>query len=398
MYVVWKALRWLIGYAEFEIRGAYAERFLTLCMEKDIDMWDIRRLSPGIICVRVFRFSLPHLEGLARKSGVVLEELRRKGFPEVLYRYRRRPGLLIGFCLYCALMCLLPCFVWSVEIPDVDPIRAKRIRTALLEEGFGVGSFVPSVDFRGLKYHLMICDDEISFVSVNMQGSRAVLEVRFAEDTPEIQPDTPCNIVASRDGEILSVLVKNGVRYVQKGQTVRQGDLLVGGIVDTRLGYYCVHSDGEILARVIDTVSEKVSLTQTVTERTGRVKVQRFWTFFGTTVNATPWFSCPYDAYDTVTERKYLSFDGENALPVMLTEVYYYETVSYDMQLSPEQAADLARSRLAERDRLRLVGIEVESVREEVTVGEADVTVALVRSLITDICEKKEFYFEDEGY
>ena len=62
MYVFWKALRWLIGYGEFEVRGAYAERFLTLCMEKEIDMWDIRRVCPGIIRMRVFRFSLSSLE------------------------------------------------------------------------------------------------------------------------------------------------------------------------------------------------------------------------------------------------------------------------------------------------------------------------------------------------
>ena len=35
---------------------------------------------------------------------------------------------------------------------------------------------------------------------------------------------------------------------VQKGQTVRKGDLLVGGLIDTRLGYYAVHSEAEILA------------------------------------------------------------------------------------------------------------------------------------------------------
>lgn len=397
MYLLWRVVRWFFGYGELEIRGAYGERFLSLCMEEDLDLWEIRRVCPGIIRIRVYLFSLKRLEELCRRSGVTAEVCRTCGFPEVLRRYRLRPGLFVGPILYLVLLFLLPCFVWSVEIPNADPVRAARLRSVLLEEGFGVGSFIPSVDYRDLKYHLMMADDEITFVSVNMTGSRAVVEVRFGDPVPEEESHAPCNIVASRDGQILSVLVKNGVRCVQKGQTVQKGDLLVGGIVDTRLGYYLVRSDAEIRARVTDVVSETVSLTQTVTERTGRVKKQRIWNIFGKEIDGSPWFSCPFEQYETVTEKKHLSLGENGAVPITLTEVYYYETCSHEKQITSEEAEFYARRRLAERDRLRLNGVEVESVKESVTVGEAEVTVTLVRSLIVDICEKQELYFEDEG-
>ncbi len=397
MYVLWSWLRWLIGYAEVEIRGAYGERFLTLCMKEEIDLWAIRRVCPGIIRVCLFSFSLGKLEPLARKSGVTLDHCRRVGFPTVLKRYRLRPGLFLGGLLYLGLMLLLPCFVWSVEIPEANPVQAAQIRSILADEGVGVGTFAPSVDFRRLKYRLMLEDDDVSFVSVNMQGSRAVVAVHFAKPAPEISDKTPCNIVASRDGQIVSILVRNGIRCVQKGQTVQKGDLLVGGLVDTRLGYYAVHSDAQIFARVTDMVSETVSLTQTVAERTGRVSVRRIWNLFGKEIDVTPHFSCPYTQYDTVTEKKHLSFGEESVVPITLTEVYYYETVSHQKQISPEEAEFFARRRLDETDRLRLCGVRVESVKESVSASAQEVTVTRVRSLIVDICEKKEFYFENEG-
>lgn len=398
MFFLWNCFRWLFGYAVFEIRGAYGEKFITLCMKEEIDLWEIRRVCPGIIQARTFLFFRKRLEPLARKSGVTLEYCRTVGLPEVLKRYRMRPGLFVGIGVYVSLLYLLSCFVWSVEIPSVDPIQDSQIRSVLLDEGFGVGTFAPAVDYKGLKYSLMLSSEKIAFVSVNMKGCRAVVEVRFSRSSPDtIDDKTPCNIVASQDGQILSMLVLDGIRCVQKGQTVQRGDLLVGGIVDTRLGYYLVHAKAQILARVTDVQSETVPLTQKTAVRTGRVCVRREWSFFGKKWNLSPSFSCPYEAFEIVTKKKHLSFGDDASVPITLTETYYYETVSSEEIRSPEDALQIARIRLDEGDRLRYYGVEIESLEETVTIAADSVTVTRTRSVILDICEEKEFYYEDEG-
>ncbi len=396
MVFLWTWIRWLFGYTSVEIRGAYGEKFVTLCMKEEIDLWEIRRVCPGIIRTKLFLFSKKKLDPLARKSGVTLEFGPDTGLPGTLKQYRFRPGLFLGLALYLTLMLLLPRFVWSVEIPGADPVQTRQIKSVLLEEGFGVGSFIPSVDYKNLRYRLMLSCPDVSFVSVNMEGCRGVVEARFSEDSPEAVDDgTPCNIVASRDGQIISMLVQTGMRYAQKGQTVQKGDLLVGGIMDTRLGYYVVHAKAKIMARTTDVQQETVCLTQTVTEPTGRYRIKWEWSFFGKKIDGSPWFSCPYGQYDTVTQTKHLSLGEDSAVPIVLTETYYYETVSYDVEISPEEAEALARSRLDEGDRLRFCGVEVESLDETVTRTHDAVTVTRTRSIIVDICEDKAFYFED---
>ncbi|MBQ1272878.1 MAG: sporulation protein YqfD, partial [Clostridia bacterium] len=302
MTFLWSFLRWLIGYAKIEIRGAYGEKFITLCMKQQIDLWEIRRICPGIIQAKVYGFSEKHLDALARKSGVTLEFPQRIGLPIVLKRYRFRPGIFLGIGIYLISLFFLSRFVWAVEIPGANPIQQQKIQSVLLDEGFGIGSFIPSVDYKNLRYQLMLSMEELSFVSVNMNGSRAVVEVHFSNPTPEAVDDgNPCNIVASRDGQILSMLVQSGMRYAQKGQTVQKGELLVGGIMDTRLGYYVVHAKAKIMARVTDIQTETVDLVQTQSDRTGRYKVRREWNFFGKTLPTVSWDDCPYAEYETET-------------------------------------------------------------------------------------------------
>ncbi len=398
MTFLWNGIRWFFGYTVLEIRGAYGEKFVTLCMKEEVDLWEIRRVCPGIIRAKIYLFSKKQMDSLARKSGVTLEYLEEKGFPITLKRYRFRPGLFLGIALYLVLLFTLSRFVWSVEIPDANPVQAKQIHAILLKEGFGVGSFIPTVNYRNLRYQLMLASEDVSFASVNMEGCRAVVEVRFSEHIPESVDDgTPCNIVASQDGQILSVLVQTGMRYVQKGQTVQKGDLLVGGIMDTRLGYYVVHAKAKIMARVTDTQSQTVSLRQTVTERTGRHVVQRQWNFFGKQIDGSTGFSCPYETYDTETEIKYLSFGKNSVVPISLTETHYYETRSYELEITSEQAIAIACNQMNEKDRLRLYDVEVESLEEFVTESPDDITLTRVRSVIVDICEDKAFYFEDKG-
>lgn len=396
MVFLWNWFRWLFGYNTIEIQGAYGEKFITLCMKNEIELWEIRRVCPGIIHAKLFLFSKKKLDILARKSGVTVEVVEEKGFPVTLQKYRRRTGLFLGIAVYVILLFLLPNFVWSVEIPKANPLQAKEIQSVLLQEGFGVGSFIPGVNYKNLRYQIMLACDEVSFVSVNMEGCRAVVEVHFSESIPQAVDDgTPCNIVASRDGQILSVLIQTGAGYVKKGQTVEKGDLLVGGIMDTRLGYYVVHSKAKILARVTDVESETVTLRQEISERTGRYKVERIWNFFGKEFRITPGFFCPYGEYETEKEMKHLSLGESSPVPVTLTEIYYYETVPREIQISLEEAVSIAKSRLDEADRLRYYNVETESVRDEVAETSNSVTLTRTRSLITDICQDKTFYFED---
>lgn len=397
MYALWKPVRWVFGYAQYEVVGDAGEAFLSHCLFGAADIWKIRRVRPGVL-----RFQAPlsrheALTDAAERFGVSLTCFGRRGLLPLLKRYRMRPGLFIGLFLYVVLMLLLPHFVWSVEVPGVDPIRARSVRNTLLEHGFGVGSFVPSLDLDALRADLMLALDGLSYAAVNVEGCRGIVNVRFAQDDIPNESNVPCNLVASREGQILSVLVRRGVRCVQKGQYVQKGDLLVGGICETRLGFYTVHANATVLARVADCVSQTVAYRRVTYKRTGQSCVRRTWSVFGNEIDPDPDFTCPYESYDVRTERTCLSFGDNSDVPIVRIETVYYQTAPVCETLTREQAEALANRMLDESDRLRLCTAQVESRRDTVTADGNGVTVTRNRTLIVDICEEKEFYFEDKG-
>lgn len=395
MGFLWRIAHWFVGYAEVCAEGMEGERFLSLCRKADVDLWRIRRTASGVLEFRAYEYALPLLEKPAAQCGIALR-IDRKGLLPWIRRYRFRPGLFVGAVLYLFLIWFLSLFIWSVEIPGTDSVRSAQIRQDLLLAGFGPGSFSPAVDYKGLRYQLSLADPEIAFVSVNKTGCRAVVEVRYGSKIPELAESEPCNLVASRDGVIVSVLVLDGVRYVQKGQAVRQGDLLVGGIFNTRLGYYVVHARADILAYVTETRKQTVELDACRPVRTGRKTVRYRWNIYGKEFSFST-RPCPYEQYETEETVKCLSLGNRVELPVVLTQTAYYETESRRVTYSPEQAEALARDILDERDRVWKNTVNVETENESVVVSGGVLTLTRTYGVITDIGIEKEFYFEDEG-
>ena len=81
-----------VGYAKIQIEGYFVERFINLCMNRNIEVWDITRLYDGIITLKIKNHDLSKIDEIANitKSNVtvleqkhietVLKQLARLGF------------------------------------------------------------------------------------------------------------------------------------------------------------------------------------------------------------------------------------------------------------------------------------------------------------------------------
>ena len=64
-----------------------------------------------------------------------------------------------------------------------------------------------------------------------------------------VEDSSPCNVVASRGGQIVSMEVYDGQKAVNKGDTVKQGDLVVSGVVVSSKGKTILrHASAKIMA------------------------------------------------------------------------------------------------------------------------------------------------------
>ncbi|MBR0338237.1 MAG: sporulation protein YqfD, partial [Ruminococcus sp.] len=202
----------------------------------------------GIMSVSDYRRVRP----LARKARVRMRVTKRRGLPFAVRKYRGRLGLFVGAALGAVLIAVLSQFLWSYRILGADSMSEQQIRRVLAENGISIGTYLDSLDVEPIERHILRDLDGITWVSVNIMGCTADVEVRQKAQKPEIQSMEPCNIVASADGVITKLKVREGFAAVKEGSGVAKGELIVSGFNPTKQGgVRYMHADADIYADVI---------------------------------------------------------------------------------------------------------------------------------------------------
>ena len=127
------------GKTVFAASGKEAARIFNPCMEEKIfcakTEWDGAFFLVSFEGRAASRFAQ-----LCEREGIAVEVRQRRGMPELVRRYRSRPGLWIGFFLLALLLLLSRGIIWNIRIEGNDRISEARILELLSENGVAVGS------------------------------------------------------------------------------------------------------------------------------------------------------------------------------------------------------------------------------------------------------------------
>src|SRR5690554_3431013 len=107
---------YLKGYVIIIVNGLYAERFINICSRRQILLWDIERLSPSTIQMKISIRGFKNARHAARKSHCRVRIKAKKGLPYVLSKYRKRKGFLAGIIAFAVLIYLMTSIIWSIEV------------------------------------------------------------------------------------------------------------------------------------------------------------------------------------------------------------------------------------------------------------------------------------------
>ncbi len=288
-------VRWIRGYVRFKASGRFPERFLNLAAVRGVNISDPRPCEGGISGI-MSASDYRRIRPLARKARVCLRVTSRRGMPFLLRKYRGRPGLFAGAFLGAVIVAVLSQFLWSYRVMGADSLSEQQIRQVLAENGVSVGAYLGNLDVEPIERHILMELDDITWVSVNIMGCTADVEVRQKVHKPEIQTMEPCNIVASADGVITKMKVREGFSAVKSGSGVAKGELLVSGFNPTKQGgVRYMHADADIYADVISKRELKIpksfdyySLTE---NKTDRARLKFLWFELPASMNFTS-YSC----------------------------------------------------------------------------------------------------------
>ena len=249
---------------QIECEGGFPERFLNEARKREIALWDITRRDISLFCrcrADDYRFLRP----VAKAASVRMRVRKRQGMWFRIRPFRYRFGWVCGMVLFAVMLQLLSARIWTVRVSGNEQVSESAIREVLRPLGVYEGAVFDKVDLPQLQLTALEQLPQLVWLTVNQTGSVAYVEVREQTPSEPIASSEPANIVASRDGVIVSIDCENGQAAVKVGDAVTEGSLLIGGVVDSKVGPLLKHAQGTVLARTERELAISVPFEETVT-------------------------------------------------------------------------------------------------------------------------------------
>lgn len=273
-------LEYLFGFSEIFVSAEGAAQVMECCRVLGATPRR-QRYGEGGLFLRLSLRDAKRILPLLAEDGVSCTVIASGGAPVAFLSALRRPFLVAGLLLAVAILSLSGLFLWDVRVEGLAEIPESEIREMLALQGVACGSFIPRLDTDATALALREGDARIAYVSVNRQGTVLTVSVREAVTPPPGLPTAPANLVAARDGVITLPLIYEGRVLVAAGDTVRAGDLLATGVLETdNNGMRLTRAAGAVMARTQETLTVHVPFSYTVGVPTGRVRYALFLHFF----------------------------------------------------------------------------------------------------------------------
>ena len=285
--------------------------------------------------------------------------------------------------------------IWKIEILGLTSLSEEVLLKSLENNGIFIGAMTTGHDFQQLKYNIIQEFDSIAYITVNIHGCKAVVEVDESIIPPDVAEKAPCNIYAKTDGQIVLMEAYKGDPQVEKFSAVTKGQLLVSGIYNSKvIGYRLVHSDAKIMARTRKTYTEFCPYETTELVETGQEDTFYSLKIFGLSINLSFFNKINYVFYESISEETELCLGKKTVLPISIVKTELCEQVERTVTFDEESAKKKISEVFDEKIRIDLHGIEIEEKEELFTVTDEGVYGVLDLTVIEDICEVREIEVE----
>ncbi|MFA6947404.1 MAG: sporulation protein YqfD [Eubacteriales bacterium] len=391
-------LAWGIVTAEVESRG---ESALNYMLRRDIEYFDLHRTPNGALSFDILTRDRPLLEEFCCECGVKVCFGRERGMPSLLRAAARRPGMIVGALLFAAILQLSTYFIWDIEVTAADSddgayVDERAVIKSLGELGCGVGTFIPGYDFFELSNEYVAKNPDTAWISVNVSGTRAEVELRTRLSRPNITATSPpSNLVASRDAYIEYYTVFAGAPVIKPGITVKKGELLVSGVVEGKDGSSrIVRSLGHVYAQTRHVLSVEIPYEFTRTVMTGRSECYKTLNIFGKRIKCYINNEILYENYDKIVSEDRAVLFGFVYLPVTLETETVNERTEETETLTQDAARDEGIARLNRMLADELSGAEIISRSFTAQFGEQSVTITCDAVVFEDIAQETALSIE----
>ncbi len=317
------------GFISIEITGFSVTRFLNLCSNKNIFLWDIKYCGSKVFCKTYIKnFYSMHI--IAKKTGCKIKVEKKTGLPFLSFKYRKRKILFFGSVVFVATVYLLSTYIWYIDISGTTTINDFEIIDVLNLNNVYVGKSNKKIDTKQLEKELQKEFPTITWVSIYKKGTTLNIDISESISKEfEIAEEKFSHIVAKKEGVVVYTKTSKGDQLVNIGDVVKKGEVLVSGEIllsedANGKNYRYIDSISEIYAETMYDFNFEIDKNLIIKNPTGKTKSN----FKINLLNKTYDFFKPnvkYDNYDKITYRTQLKLSEKYLLPIVIIKEEYIE-------------------------------------------------------------------------
>ena len=346
-----KFANWLCGYLAVQIKGNAPERFINLCFNKRILIWNLKRVEED------YRFHIQvkdykKLKPIARKTGMIPRIAEKTGLPFYMHRYRKRKLFFIGIFICSILVYIMSLFIWDIQILGGSKYTPEAMMKFLKENEVYTGIQKKKVDCQEIEEEIRLAYNDVGWVSAEIRGTRLIIKITETNmPAPAQIAIEPSHIVATKDAIIDKIVTRTGTPMVKPGDIVKKGDILVSGIVtvkgdfDDIIRNQPIVADATISSKSYYDYLDKFSMNYIQKEFTGNEKKGYYFSLAGKKIFLhNP--SHSYDRYDIIVSENTLHITETFYLPLRYGKITIREYNNKKMTYTPEEAKKIANNKL----------------------------------------------------
>lgn len=340
---------YMSGYLRISIEGYYIERFINICRKENIPVWNIKKEKDIRLAFNIKIKDFKKICKIAKTTKCKLKIKKKKGFPFILNRYKKRKIFAIFLILVIILIGMSSNYVWNIEVIEENGNNLENIMQNLNQSGLAVGKRKSEINTKEVINKVRLERNDIAWMGIELKGTNAIVKVVKSDEKPDIIDENEyCSIVADKAGIITKISAQDGTANVKVGDTINEGETLINGWVEGKYtGIRYVHAKGEIQAKVWYTKHKFIEYNTTEKRETGNQEEKYAIKFNNFKINLSKGVS-KFEIYDTIeTENKFKIF-SDFYLPISIVKTTNKEIENVQKKYNKEEAKTLGIKELEE--------------------------------------------------
>lgn len=340
---------YIIGYIRISIEGYYIERFINICGNEKITIWNLKRNKNVKLELNIGIKDLKKVAKIAKQTKCKMKIIKKKGLPFLFNRYRKRKLFFVFLLVIIIGLGISSNFVWNIQIVEEDKESIENLYHDVVESGLEIGKMKSKINTKDIINKVRLKRNDIAWMGIELKGTNAIVKVVKATAKPEIVDDNEyCNIVSDKQGIITKINAQNGTIAVKVGDTVNVGTTLINGWMEGKYtGLRYVHAKGEIQAKVWHTKNKKILYNATEKTETGNIENKYQIKINNFEINLSKRLS-KFKIYDTIVLENKFKIFSDFYLPISLVKITNKEIKEEQKNYNVEQAKDLGIEQLQE--------------------------------------------------